>query len=46
MSPTMTRLAYGRIEKRRLITIYAVGIIAGCLAALIALEAFGVSLLG
>jgi hypothetical protein len=46
MSPTMNRLAYGRIETRRLIAIYAVGIVAGCLAALVALTVLGVSLAG
>jgi hypothetical protein len=46
MSPMINRLAYGRIETGRLIAIYAVGILAGCLAALVALEALGVSLIG
>jgi hypothetical protein len=41
MSPTMNRLAYGRMPRRRLLAIYAVGMLVGCLAAVAALMALG-----
>jgi hypothetical protein len=46
MSSMVNRLAYGRMETRRLVAIYAVGILAGAVTALAALQALGVSLVG
>jgi len=44
MSPMINRLAYGRMPRGRLLVIYAVGMLVGCLAAVAALTALGAQL--